>query len=499
MTKLHLTAILNLKIASVVVVLVVTIVTYNHFLYWHITDDKSIQRLIAITDYLAQKKPPTLFSEVATQPNATTALNREHVLTLNKQLQPFVNNMFIPVNTVKFGFYSIKYESIVAIGPTSNSNMLIGIAPAQLNSIHASSTGQLIQDKKSPLWPGANTITYVKPLIEDGIFVGYAFACRNQDAIVATVWKRTMNIFWSAFLMLLLCIWVFRDLFIKLKEHLHLFGESLLTSHATHYNCEIPEFNPILNYISKQTQEMIHLDRLNVIGEMATGIAHEIRNPMTTVRGLLQFMYSKEEFSTQKSNFTLMINELDRANNIITEFLSLAQNNSMVFKENNLNTLIQDLCPLLQADALGKNSTLLLSLTTIPNLLIDSNSIRQLLLNLVRNGLDAMPTGGIIQIHTISTSTSVQLSISDTGIGIPPAILDKLGTPFFTTKTDGTGLGLAICYRIVQCHGGLIRIESEVNKGTTFIIEFKIPPLTPNLKPVDNAPIISSPIGTCLI
>lgn len=480
MRKLNLTTILNVKIVSVVVVLVITVTAYNHFLYWHITDDKSIKRLVAITDYLAKKKPPTLFSQISTQPNATTALNREQVLTLNKKLQPLVNDMFVPVNTVKFGFYSVKYESIVAIGPDCDTAMLIGIDPTQFNIFYTSTTGELIKNKNSLLWPGANTITYINPLTEHGVVVGYAFACRNQDAIVATVWKRTINIFVGTLLMSLLCIWVFRDLFVKLKEHLHLFGESILAGHADHYNCEIPEFNPILNYISKQTQQMIHLNRLNVIGEMATGIAHEIRNPMTTVKGLLQFIHSKEEFSTQKSNFTLMIHELDRANSIITEFLSLAQNNVMIFTESNLNTLIQDLYPLLQADALTKNSKLILSLLSIPNLLIDSNSIRQLLLNLVRNGLDAMPAGGIMQISTTCTSSSVLLSITDTGIGIPPAIREKLGTPFFTTKTDGTGLGLAICYRIIQRHSGLIRIESELGKGTTFIVEFKLPQQLPS-------------------
>jgi len=168
-----------------------------------------------------------------------------------------------------------------------------------------------------------------------------------------------------------------------------------------------------------------------------------------------------------------MIDEIDRANNIITEFLSLAKNRAMEFSENNMNDIIRDIYPLLRADALRNNCEIEVDFSEIPNVPVDQNSIRQLILNMVRNGLDAMAgSAGVIEISTRTDDEKVFLSIKDHGSGIPPEVKEKLGTPFFTTKEKGTGLGLAICYRIVQRHGASLTVESEPGKGTVFTIAF---------------------------
>lgn len=469
MAKINITTTLNLKIVMIVVLLMSAITMYNHLLYWHAEDDKSIQRLIAITNYLDKKKPPNIFTELSTTPSATNVLTRDYVVDLNKKLQPFVNDIFMPVTTVKFGFYSLEYESVVAIGPNCDPSMFMNVDPTQFHAISTTATGQFVENKSSLLWPNANTLTYIKPITEHGVIVGYAFACRNQDALAAEVWRRTANIFVGTFLMVLLCIWVFRSLFVKSKESLRLFGESILTGKSYHYNCEIAEFNPILKCISEQTQQMMHLDRLNIIGEMAASVAHEIRTPMTIVQGLLESMNTQS--TTQKKKFTLMIKELERANSIITEFLSLAKNTVMIFKEYNLNTLIQENLPLLQANATSQNCHIQLTLNPIPTVCIDSSKIKQLLLNMVKNGLDAMPNGGTVHISTKITASKIFLSITDSGVGIPMKVKKKLGTPFFTTKDYGIGLDLAICYRIVQRHSGRITVESVPGNGTTFTIE----------------------------
>jgi signal transduction histidine kinase len=283
-----------------------------------------------------------------------------------------------------------------------------------------------------------------------------------------------MNTFLGAFLMLLVCVAIFRELFGKLKKDLRLFAESILDGRTYNCNSQLAEFTPILKYMSEQTEKMTRLDRLNIIGEIAAGIAHEVRNPMTTVRGLLQFMGNKQEFTNHKDKFELMIEEIDRANSIITEFLSLAKNGAMEFSEHNLNTIIREIYPLLHADTLRNNCELAVALDDIPNVLVDQNSIRQLVLNMVRNGLDAMSgNSGVISISTGMAGSKVFLAIKDSGIGIAPEIRDKLGTPFFTTKETGTGLGLAICYRIVQRHSATLTVESELGTGTVFTIGFK--------------------------
>lgn len=221
-------------------------------------------------------------------------------------------------------------------------------------------------------------------------------------------------------------------------------------------------------------KEMARLDRLNLVGEMAAGIGHEIRNPMTTVRGFLQLMGEKDKYAQDKEFLQLMIEELDRANSIITEFLSLAKNKAVDLKEQNLNTIIESLFPLIQADALVSDKNIEKAAGKIPALFLDEKEIRQLILNLVRNGLEAMSSGGQLTISTYAEGEEVVLAVQDEGEGIAQETLEKLGTPFFTTKDQGTGLGLAVCYSIAARHNAAIRVETAAT-GTTFFVRFKPP------------------------
>ncbi|HWR43754.1 ATP-binding protein [Sporomusa sp.] len=218
--------------------------------------------------------------------------------------------------------------------------------------------------------------------------------------------------------------------------------------------------------------EMARFDRLNVIGEMAAGIGHEVRNPMTTVRGYLQLFLRKSIFEPYHEQLSTMIEELDRANSIITEFLSLAKNKTTDMRRVNLNNVVNVLFPLVQADAFRIGHQIHVEMSDIPDTMLDEKEIRQLILNLVRNALEAMEQQGVVTLKTYCSNDDIVLEISDTGKGIPKDILNQLGTPFLTTKDNGTGLGLAVCYRIAQRHGAVIHVDTSSN-GTRFFIEFK--------------------------
>jgi len=220
------------------------------------------------------------------------------------------------------------------------------------------------------------------------------------------------------------------------------------------------------------------LERLNLIGEMAAGIAHEIRNPMTTVRGFLQMLAKKEECLPFHRYYNLMIDELDRANAIITEFLTLAKNKPANLKRVNLNSIIEALYPLIYADAMASDNNIEIELNSIPDLCLDEKEMRQLILNLTRNGLEAMPDGGCLTIRTFVDGGDVILSIEDQGSGIEAGVIEKLGTPFFTTKDDGTGLGLATCYSIATRHKATVKLETGP-EGTIFLVRFKQDPICP--------------------
>jgi len=224
----------------------------------------------------------------------------------------------------------------------------------------------------------------------------------------------------------------------------------------------------------KMEKEMVRLAQLHTVGEIAAGIGHEIRNPMTTVRGFLQILSQDPNVEHYRQSFDLMMEELDRANSIISEFLSLAKDKMADFGSQNLNGIINTIFPLLQADAMVADKLIQLDLEETPELWLDDNEIRQLIVNLVRNGLEAMEPGGTIFIQTKKQRNEVILTIKDQGKGIEETVKEKMGTPFFTTKENGTGLGLAICYSIIRRHYATVEIESD-KTGSAFIIRFKVP------------------------
>ncbi|MCQ6535087.1 GAF domain-containing sensor histidine kinase [Bacillus mycoides] len=219
-------------------------------------------------------------------------------------------------------------------------------------------------------------------------------------------------------------------------------------------------------------QELKRLSNIDLIGQMAAGISHEIRNPMTTVRGFLQLL--KEEHTYEKHNkyFKLMIEELDRANSIITEFLSMGNTKKSDLQMLDLNSIIHDSIPLIKIDTYNQNKYIQVDTNDIPELLLNRNEIRQLLINLYRNGLEAMSTGKVLTISTYKEGQNcVVLAVRDQGKGIRPEVLEKLGTPFYTTKDNGTGLGLGVCYAIATRHNAKIEIQTG-SEGTTFFVKF---------------------------
>ncbi|MGE5396787.1 MAG: ATP-binding protein, partial [Chitinophagales bacterium] len=223
--------------------------------------------------------------------------------------------------------------------------------------------------------------------------------------------------------------------------------------------------------LRKMEFEMDRLDRLNLVGEMAASIGHEIRNPLTTIRGFIQFIWENENYQQEKDYSDLMIEEIDRANSIITEFLSLARDKMVELEPTDLNSIIIKLLPLIQPKALSHDQNIKLEFSDLPDLLLDKKEIRQLILNLVNNGLEAMSSPGNVTIRTFIEDEQVVLAVQDQGHGIENELMDKLGTPFLTTKEQGTGLGLAVCYKIAARHNARIDIDTG-SAGTTFYVRF---------------------------
>lgn len=220
--------------------------------------------------------------------------------------------------------------------------------------------------------------------------------------------------------------------------------------------------------------EMISLDRLNLLAEMAATVGHEVRNPMTAVRGFLQMLQLKNPTDENTPYYNLMIEELDRANQIIDEFLSIARQQQVDLKPGSISHIVESLQPLIQAQALMKNLNLLIQCESYAEVRLNESQIRQMIINLACNGLEAMVPPGTLSIGTKQTKTEVILYVHDQGPGITTELLDKISAPFFTTKNQGTGLGLPVCYNIADHHNAHIDISTG-SKGTTFSVHFPLP------------------------
>jgi PAS domain S-box-containing protein len=225
--------------------------------------------------------------------------------------------------------------------------------------------------------------------------------------------------------------------------------------------------------LKNMEQEINRLDRLHLVGEMAASLGHEIRNPMTSVRGFLQLLGEKDDLAHYKDYFNLMIEEMDRANEIVTSFLSMSTNKLISPQLEDLNQTISSIFPLIQADATRADKVVELDLEPLPRLMIDLNEIRQMIINLARNGLESMPGRGTLVIGSRCQGSQAVLFVRDQGTGLDPAVINKIGTPFTTTKENGIGIGLAVCYSIAARHKAEIEFETSP-KGTTFYVKFNI-------------------------
>lgn len=222
--------------------------------------------------------------------------------------------------------------------------------------------------------------------------------------------------------------------------------------------------------------ELGRMERLSLVGQMAASITHEIRNPMAVIRGFVQLMRERSPDHLQEY-FRIVLDELDRANSIINDFLSLAQNRMIEKERCSLNSIILELLPLLMADANMRGLKIELDLEEdLPELELNEKEIKQLILNLVRNGMEAMEDKGEIRIATFAIEDAVVLQVTDEGIGIPEEKIERLFEPFFTTKERGTGLGLPLCLSIVERHNGVIEVESREGEGTTFTVKLALEP-----------------------
>jgi len=223
----------------------------------------------------------------------------------------------------------------------------------------------------------------------------------------------------------------------------------------------------------KQTEElMLKSEKLSIAGQLAAGIAHEIRNPLTAIKGFLQLM--KPTMEENEHYFEIVFSELSRIELILSELLMLAKPQQNAVKERvNLKKIISEVTALLETQANLKGIFIKTDYEHDSMYINgDQNQLKQVFINLIKNAVESMPDGGTVHIIMTEDEYSVNVTVKDEGDGIPENVLKRIGEPFLTTKEKGTGLGLMVTFNLIKNHQGAIQVDSKPDRGTAFHITF---------------------------
>lgn len=215
----------------------------------------------------------------------------------------------------------------------------------------------------------------------------------------------------------------------------------------------------------KSEEAIRRSEKLAVVGELAAGIGHEIRNPLTAIKGFLQLMDLEKLKNMEFRNFIL--SEIDRINLIVNELMMLAKPQVKNHEEHALASILNEVITLLSSKASLENVEIETRFESDGIMICDKNLFKQVFVNLIMNAIESMPKGGRVVVQLYSTNQTHIIGVTDEGCGIPEYRIPKLGEPFYSTKEKGTGLGLMTSFKIIREHNGEVRIESAVDKGTT--------------------------------
>ncbi|CAM2824397.1 ATP-binding protein [Paenibacillus sediminis] len=218
----------------------------------------------------------------------------------------------------------------------------------------------------------------------------------------------------------------------------------------------------------KRQDDMLRYEKMNVVGELAAGMAHEIRNPLTTIKGFVQL--SKKEAYNIEPWYEVIMSEITRVTELTAEFLQFSKPHASNMRVGSLAKCIERVISLTESEASSRGHKLTLDIERDSVIYMDRDKIVQVLINLIRNAFEAMETPGNVHVRVGQEENMAVIKIIDTGRGIPSSAISRIFNPFFTTKDEGTGLGLSLCQKIVQDHCGTISVNSKVGYGSTFVV-----------------------------
>jgi two-component system, NtrC family, sensor histidine kinase HydH len=266
-------------------------------------------------------------------------------------------------------------------------------------------------------------------------------------------------------------------LLIGIFQLLIIFGTGLLIFISSRWSAILAsEVDRKTEELKKSQEKLIHSERLAAVGSMASHVSHEIKNPLIAIGGLAQQVKRSTNLSDrEKEKLDLIIHEISRLENMLIEVRDFTRPTTPRKIRGAINPLIEEILSLMGPVFRDQQIETRVDLAPhLPDFEFDPEQLKQVLLNLIKNAAEAMPSGGRLSVSTCPLDREVHIDIADTGKGIDPDHRANLFRPFFTTKKKGTGLGLAVSYKIIHDHNGDIRVDSEVGQGTRMIVQLPL-------------------------
>jgi len=227
--------------------------------------------------------------------------------------------------------------------------------------------------------------------------------------------------------------------------------------------------------MKRMEEQMMHSEKLASLGRLTAGIAHEIGNPLTSVFSFVQILKDMEQDGFKKESLETIYFHINRIAEILKQLSGFSKTPPVELKAWKVYSLIEASLSLIQYDKRARDVTIVRDLgPDIPEITTDGNQLSQVIVNLVLNAVDAMPQGGTLTIGSRVKNGNIVIDFADTGVGIPKENLGRIFDPFYTTKEKGTGLGLAVSYSIIKKLNGSLTVESELGKGSKFVITLPI-------------------------
>jgi signal transduction histidine kinase len=265
----------------------------------------------------------------------------------------------------------------------------------------------------------------------------------------------------------------------KLKRKLHEKDEKMkeLKQETRSF---IDELDSAYKELRKTQEELIVKEKLNVVGGLATGIAHEIRSSLNVIGMSVQHLHNKFNPGDERREFTeAVLDKVEKLNRVASDLVQFARPHEPNFQKSDVHEILDRVLNLVKFKCVVQKVKIKKNYESyLPQIMVDKELIETVFLNLLDNALWSMPKGGDLTISTSNSNkrNSVEVKMSDSGVGISPSDRQHIFDPFFTRKESGSGLGLSIVHRIIEEHTGYITVESELKKGTTFLIKLPVSP-----------------------